>query len=374
MATAVVIAECIKLVLFTLFIVIEEGFSISKACRVFRREILGKPTDTLKLAVPAVLYFIQNNTMQIASANLPAAVYKVTYQGKTLVVAICSVLLLSKKLTRGQWLALAMMGSGLGITQISKSTESKVSEMANAEEQSYVVGILFVLVGCCCSGFAGVYFEKMIKRPGGTKAGTKKPSMWVRNVQLAAFSIIIGSFPIVYQEGQQIGSSLLRGFTPSVWAMVVNNALSGLLVALVINYANNILKGFSTALATILTCIVSVPLFGFQLSTIFFVGMLIIVASVLVYGGTIKLPGEWWNAEPQMCKALRTCGDPTPMKKSEDKLNTDEEETSLLLSSESGDEDTVLKQELGTATTVTDRTSEKKQHASVKKRENHRRS
>jgi hypothetical protein len=34
-----------------------------------------------------VLYFIQNVMMQLGSANLPAAVFGVTYQGRTLVVA-----------------------------------------------------------------------------------------------------------------------------------------------------------------------------------------------------------------------------------------------------------------------------------------------
>lgn len=39
-----------------------------------------------------------------------------------------------------------------------------------------VVGVLAVLTACCSSGFAGVYFEKILK---GTKA-----SIWMRNVQL----------------------------------------------------------------------------------------------------------------------------------------------------------------------------------------------
>eukprot|EP01047_Picozoa_sp_COSAG01_P098828 COSAG01_NODE_28949_length_648_cov_14.519126_2_plen_49_part_01 len=49
--------------------------------------------------------------------------------------------------------------------------------MANADEQNVAKGLFFVITGCFCSAFAGVYFEKMMKH------GAVKPSMWLRNVQ-----------------------------------------------------------------------------------------------------------------------------------------------------------------------------------------------
>ena len=99
---AVFMQETLKLLLSILLLFWEEGQSFNMTMKTLSREIWDKPRDTLKLGIPAVLYFIQNVCLQLASANLPAAVFQVTYQGKSLIVAMCSVLLLSKKLKRIQ--------------------------------------------------------------------------------------------------------------------------------------------------------------------------------------------------------------------------------------------------------------------------------
>ena len=62
------------------------------------------------------------------------------------------------------------------------------------------------------------------------------------------------------------------------------NATGGLLVAMVIKYADNILKGFATSLAIILTSVVAVFLFGLTLSLQFIAGAAFVIASVFLYG------------------------------------------------------------------------------------------
>lgn len=57
-----------------------------------------------------------------------------------------------------------------------------------------MLGLGYVMVAALCSGFANVYFEKMVKTatPSADGMNAKKPSLWVRNIQLAAFTILLG--------------------------------------------------------------------------------------------------------------------------------------------------------------------------------------
>lgn len=310
------IMELVKFVLSFLLIAIEEGFSIPKAVAVFHVEVLKKPQDTLALAVPAVLYAIQNACLQWAGGNLPAALFQVTYQGKMLIVAIFSVLLLQKQLLRVQWLAIWLMGVGIGLVQVSDSKESKQDDMANRDEQSVPLGMVYLLTATLCSGFASVYFERIVKQGGASKSqgNGKKASVWVQNAQLAGFTVVINSCGVASERllssttglGEDWGyKPLLHGFRTSTWLMIINNALGGLIVALVIKHADNILRGFATALSTICVTLASVVLFGFTVKPIFGVGTVMVIASTFLYGSIVKLPGSWWNAESDTCARLR---------------------------------------------------------------------
>jgi solute carrier family 35 (UDP-sugar transporter), member A1/2/3 len=56
----------------------------------------------------------------------------------------------------------------------------------------------------------------------------------------------------------------LHGFCPGTWAVVCMFAFGGLLVAIVIRFADNNLKNLAMALAILLSCLASIPLFDFK--------------------------------------------------------------------------------------------------------------
>lgn len=55
-------------------------FSVRAINQLLREEILKKPAETMKLAIPAGIYTLQNNLLYVALSNLDAATYQVTHE------------------------------------------------------------------------------------------------------------------------------------------------------------------------------------------------------------------------------------------------------------------------------------------------------
>jgi len=280
--TAVFMAELVKLVTCLGLVWNDEDRSFSKWWATLDKTIIKQPLDTVKVMVPSAVYLIQNNLLYVAASNLDVATYQITYQLKILTTAMFAVTMLNKKLISTQWLSLLILIAGVAMVQLSDVKENKSS--ANAEEQSKFIGFTAALTACCLSGFAGVYFEKILK---GSDV-----SVWMRNVQLAMLSVPMGLVTSYMKDGDKIADGgFFHGYDNFVWFTVAQNALGGLLVAVVVKYADNILKGFACSLAIIITCVASIFIFDFTLSLQFSVGAACVIGSIFLYGYVPKPQG-----------------------------------------------------------------------------------
>lgn len=246
----------------------------------FRR--LGKEVfrpDCWKLSIPAILYVIQNNLQFVAVSNLEAATFQVSYQMKILTTAVFSVILLRKKLSPIKWLALLCLAIGVGIVQI--QTGSSKAQAVHGDMNAFK-GFMAVVAACFTSGLAGVYFEMVLKN--------SQADLWVRNVQLSLFSLLPALVPIIFTKGPAdaavsgwFSTSLFANFGVWAWATVLTQVLGGLLTALVIKYADNILKGFATSLAIVISSLASVVLFNFQMTVTFILGSVVVLVATWMY-------------------------------------------------------------------------------------------
>jgi len=272
--TVVVMTELVKTLVCLFLVYKDEGYSVRGWLNHLHRNIVQDPIDTLKLAVPSGIYTLQNNLLCVAVSNLDAATFQVSYQLKILTTAIFSVTMLGKSLSKQHWTSLLILFVGVSAVQIQNA--SKKANVSEAE-QSQIVGMAAVLVSCISSGFAGVYFEKILK---GSKG-----SLWLRNIQLGGFGMIFGLIGMAINDGAEVSSKgFFFGYDYLVWFIVVFQAFGGLLVAVVVKYADNIMKGFATSAAIILSCVASVYFFDYVITLQFTVGTLLAIASVYLYG------------------------------------------------------------------------------------------
>uniref|UniRef100_A0A8C1WPL6 Solute carrier family 35 member 2 n=1 Tax=Cyprinus carpio TaxID=7962 RepID=A0A8C1WPL6_CYPCA len=264
--SAVVMAEVLKVFTCLVIVLIQERGAFAGIIQYL---------DTLKLAVPSLIYTLQNNLQYVAISNLPAATFQVTYQLKILTTALFSVLMLRKSLSKIQWISLVLLFAGVAIVQVEQEG-GKQKEALTSTNQSYFKGLVSVIISCLSSGFAGVYFEKILK---GSSA-----SVWMRNIQLGIFGTVLGLLGMWWNDGAAIAEKgFLFGYTPMVWGVIFNQAFGGLLVAVVVKYADNILKGFATSFSIIVSTITSVYLFGFHVDLIFTLGAGLVIGAVYMY-------------------------------------------------------------------------------------------
>eukprot|EP00930_Biecheleria_cincta_P018758 TRINITY_DN14500_c0_g1_i3.p1 TRINITY_DN14500_c0_g1~~TRINITY_DN14500_c0_g1_i3.p1 ORF type:complete len:376 (-),score=73.82 TRINITY_DN14500_c0_g1_i3:17-1099(-) len=294
------VVEVGKCILSLILLWNENEFKAGALMQVVYKDAIVNKSRSLKLSVPAIVYAVQNALLQLSSGHLPGAVWHVTYQGKILATALMSMIILGKPLKRCQWFALLLMGCGISLVELSKSTEKSLDDMANKSEQNFKLGLVMVVGACFCSAFAGVFTEEMFKNVG--EKAERTISLWLQNLVLSVWSMLITLATFLAQQSSWGEVSLLGGFTANTWALVALNAVGGMLVAMAIKYADNILRGFASAFATINGALLSIVALGFEMGASFVLGMLIVLASALLYGGVVKLPGEWWNVELRFAK------------------------------------------------------------------------
>ncbi|KAF3930832.1 hypothetical protein ABW19_dt0201391 [Dactylella cylindrospora] len=280
--------------------------------------------DSWKLAIPAALYTLQNSLQYVAVSNLDAATFQVTYQLKILTTALFSVSMLGRRLSARRWLSLILLTVGVAIVQLptaepgeagetAKSTLKVIRDIIMNRSASYEgidkaldassqmnrsIGLMAVIVACTISGLAGVYFEKVLK---GTPA-----TLWIRNIQLSFYSLFPAFFiGIVWKDGDEIARrGFFSGYNNVVWTAIGFQALGGIVVALCVNYADNIAKNFATSISIILSCIASIFFFNFIISVQFLIGSSVVLFATYLYSKAdnekvpIYVPLEKTTTEP----------------------------------------------------------------------------
>nr|XP_010913891.1 CMP-sialic acid transporter 2 isoform X3 [Elaeis guineensis] len=173
------------------------------------------------------------------------------------------------KLSEIQWAAFILLCAGCTTAQLNPSSD----HVLQTPFQGWVMAIIMALL----SGFAGVYTEAIIK---------KRPSrnINVQNFWLYIFGMIFNLIAIVVQDYDEVmNKGFFHGYSFITVCMILNHALSGIAVSMVMKYADNIVKVYSTSVAMLLTAVVSVFLFGFHLSLAFFLGSTVVSVSIYLH-------------------------------------------------------------------------------------------
>jgi UDP-sugar transporter A1/2/3 len=246
---------------------------------------------SLPLSVPAFLYFVQNLIGVFAYKSVAVAEASVLAQMKILSSAIFAVIFLKRQLSGAKWRALGhlILGAILIVYHKQQPTPTTVV-VQEVSRQQHLIGVACLLCAYTLSGVNGVYVEKVLKKkkPQNPEDAQlrqqKQASIWVRNFQLSFFSIIFAVLSSLFvQRDEWSFEELSLRSSVTAWSAVLIGAVGGILVALVLRYANVILKCFVSTVAVIVLTICSVFLFNHQVDVYFAIGVCVILLSTFNY-------------------------------------------------------------------------------------------
>lgn len=263
------------------------------------RELVRKvfTEDSWKLAIPALAYTLVNSLQYLAVSNFKsAATFAVTSQTKVLTTALFSVVLYGRSMSIRQWFSLLLLAVGVATVQIpsepnvptlqdlkdehpnihfarslttsvhrfstrSATYEGIIEDFAIQHPQlDPSIGLTAILAAALFSGFAGVYFEKVVKDSDTTT------SIWIRNVQLSVYSLFPALFVgVVFLDGADIAKNgFFVGYNWVVWTTIALQALGGIAVALVIAHVGADAKSSSTGVGIVVSSLASVWFSSFE--------------------------------------------------------------------------------------------------------------
>ncbi|EPE27758.1 Multidrug resistance efflux transporter EmrE [Glarea lozoyensis ATCC 20868] len=333
-STAVLLNEVIKLAVSLTIAMYDISRTLppSTPATVLFEQLYGSvfSGDSWKLAIPATLYTLQNSLQYVAVSNLDAI----------LTTAVFSVTMLGRSLSNKRWVALVILTLGVAVVQLPSGAQDtsvydsindaqsrfyfprsfhEIGQLGNGAAEvareltkrgietlsggltkrsatyegiqedmglvkplmNYSIGLSAVLSAAAISGLAGVYFEKVLKE------SNTYVTVWTRNVQLSFYSLFPALiFGVLMKDGEEIAKEgFFVGYNGVVWTAIVFQSLGGVLVAMCINYADNIAKNFATSISIILSFLFSVWFFDFKVTLNFLVGTALVIFSTYLYSG-----------------------------------------------------------------------------------------
>lgn len=237
-----IVAEIIKIVVSIWLTVTDTEKSDAQGQGV--NKLMWLVRNSGKMLVLAGIYGAMNILSFVALQYIGAGEFTICAQLKILTTAGFSVLILRTTLSWTKWRALALLVLGC----ILVASPNFGSETSREDSVMQLFGYGAVLTEVGLSGFASIYFEKVVK------STTEVVTIWERNFQLGLYSIIMYLAIIIYERGHN-DRIPWSGWSSITFMVALLGAGGGLLVAATLKYADSILKTLAAAGAIVLSTV-----------------------------------------------------------------------------------------------------------------------
>ncbi|KAG7232277.1 hypothetical protein INR49_009077 [Caranx melampygus] len=328
-ASVNLLAEGLKLLfclVMSLRVIVREG----RSCRDLGCSSSSSFLSSLKWAVPAFLYFLDNLIIFYVMTYLQPAMAVLFSNFVILTTAVLFRIVLKRRLSWVQWAALVILflsivslttGSGssqksiavpglhanplstpsnacLLYTQLleqmrnSSASESWASSLPGQAWRDKVVeklrslgvGHILLLLQCFISAMANIYNEKILK-----EGDQITESIFIQNSKLYAFGVVFNAMTLGLgseARGLTVHCGLLHGHNVYSLGLVLVTAALGLSVAFILKFRDNMFHVLTGQITTVLVTTLSLFLFDFRPSLDFFLQAPVVLLAIFIYNAS----------------------------------------------------------------------------------------
>lgn len=328
-ASVNLLAEGLKLLfclVMSIRVIVREG----RSCRELGYSSSTSLLISLKWAVPAFLYFLDNLIIFYVMTYLQPAMAVLFSNFVILTTAVLFRIVLKRRLSWVQWAALVILflsivslttGSGgsqhsivvpglhsnplstpsnscLLYTQLleqmrnSSANESWVTSLPGQEWRDRIVqklqsigfGYILLILQCFISAMANIYNEKLLK-----DGDQLTESIFIQNSKLYAFGLVFNGLTLGLSRearGITVNCGLLHGHNIFSLGLVLITAALGLSVAFILKFRDNMFHVLTAQVTTVLVTTLSLFLFDFHPSLDFFLQAPIVLLAIFIYNAS----------------------------------------------------------------------------------------
>lgn len=328
-ASVNLLAEGLKLLfclVMSIRVIVREG----RSCRELGYSSSTSLLISLKWAVPAFLYFLDNLIIFYVMTYLQPAMAVLFSNFVILTTAVLFRIVLKRRLSWVQWAALVILflsivslttGSGgsqhsivvptlhsnplstpsnscLLYTQLleqmrnSSANESWGMSIPGQEWRDRIIqklqsigfGYILLILQCFISAMANIYNEKLLK-----DGDQLTESIFIQNSKLYAFGLIFNGLTLGLSRearGITMHCGLLHGHNIFSLGLVLVTAALGLSVAFILKFRDNMFHVLTAQVTTVLVTTLSLFLFNFHPSLDFFLQAPIVLLAIFIYNAS----------------------------------------------------------------------------------------
>jgi len=341
-STAVTLSELLKLAT-SLLAMYATAPSLGAAIKAVMRTLFASPDQIARVAIPALLYTIQNNIIYASLGHLDALTFQITYQLKIAAAMVASRLLLNKKSSPLRWVSVMLLTLGVVLVQLGQDESSNAAasspaatSTANAPAHAAYATSSASASAPSAAGSAvndnDVAPASTSTQEGHQEAGPSSSAdgqstdegvggqrnralgllgvlvacacsglaggimelllksstlpLAARNLQVAAVSLLLASAHMFANDRVSlVANGFFQGYSPWVWAMVGLDSFGGILVSLLLKYSTATLKNFAAPIGIILNSLLQMRS-GKRLGPKFVYGTVLVILALTLYGAS----------------------------------------------------------------------------------------